>query len=195
MPERKILLGDWPKLAEDQSVPESPHAVKLVLLQGDITTQNTDAIVNAANESLLGGGGVDGAIHYAAGPKLVAECRTLGGCEIGDAKITRGYNLPAKNVIHTVGPIYDDYPPQEAARLLASCYRRSLDVAKQNGLSSIAFPAISTGIFGYPRHEAAQVVHDTVYDYLQTEGAGSLTEVRFVLFSRADYNAYDQTFT
>lgn len=179
---------------EGSPASESPQKIKLVLLQGDITLQDTDAIVNAANESLLGGGGVDGAIHDAAGPQLVAECRTLGGCETGDAKITGGYNLPARFVIHTVGPEYEDGKHGERDSL-ESCYIRCLDVAKEKGLSSIAFPAISTGIYGYPRQNAAYVARDTVYGYLETRGAGSLKEIRFILFSKKDYDIYNRTFS
>jgi len=159
------------------------------LLEGDITSQDTDAIVNAANRSLLGGGGVDGAIHRAAGPQLLAECRTLGGCETGDAKITKGYNLNARHVIHTVGPIYHS-SGKKAPELLASCYRRSLEVASQNKLKSIAFPSISTGAYGYPLEEAAPIAIKTVMDYMKAHPDIQL--VRFVLFGRDAYQAYEK---
>jgi O-acetyl-ADP-ribose deacetylase len=137
----------------------------LELVQGDITTQDVDAIVNAANESLLGGGGVDGAIHRAAGPSLLADCRALGGCETGSAKITRGYYLLARHVFHAVGPRYRDGKHGEPA-LLASAYRVSLQLASQNACASIAFPAISTGIYGYPLEEAARIALRTIIDYV-----------------------------
>lgn len=158
------------------------NQTEIELIQGDITQQDTDAIVNAANSSLLGGGGVDGAIHRAAGPELLAETRTLGGCETGNAKISKGYRLKAKYVIHAVGPIYrkgDD----SAARLLASAYRRSLEVAVENGIETIAFPAISTGIYGYPIQEAAPLALQTVCDFVKENA--QLKLVRFVLFTDA----------
>lgn len=161
----------------------------LELIQGDITAQETDAIVNAANRTLLGGGGVDGAIHRAAGPELLAECRKLGGCETGDAKITKGYRLKAKYVIHTVGPIY--HPEgKKAPELLASCYRRSLELASQYKLQSIAFPSISTGAFGYPLKEAAPIALKTVMDYLSQHPEIKL--VRFVLFGKEAFQAYEE---
>jgi len=161
----------------------------LELLQGDITEQDTDAIVNAANRTLLGGGGVDGAIHRAAGPQLLAECRTLTGCETGDAKITKGYNLKARHVVHTVGPIYHS-SGKKAPELLASCYRRSLEVASSNKLKSIAFPSISTGAYGYPLEEAAPLALKTVMDYLKNHPDIQL--VRFVLFGQEAYRAYEK---
>jgi len=161
----------------------------LELLQGDITGQDTDAIVNAANRSLLGGGGVDGAIHRVAGPQLLAECRTLGGCQTGDAKITKGYRLKAGHVIHTVGPIYHS-EGKRAPELLASCYRRSLGLASENKLNSVAFPSISTGAYGYPLEEAAPIALRTVIDYLTSHPDIQL--VRFVLFGKDAYQAYEK---
>jgi O-acetyl-ADP-ribose deacetylase (regulator of RNase III) len=162
----------------------------LELVQGDITQQGTDAIVNAANSTLLGGGGVDGAIHRAAGPELLEECRTLGGCETGDAKITKGYRLKATYVIHTVGPIYHR-EGEQPAELLAGAYRRSLEVASNNTIKSIAFPSISTGAYGYPVNEAAPIALKTVIDYLKDHHEIGL--VRFVLFDRSTLEAYEKT--
>jgi O-acetyl-ADP-ribose deacetylase (regulator of RNase III) len=157
------------------------------LVQGDITRQDTDAIVNAANSSLLGGGGVDGAIHRAAGHELLEECRTLGGCATGDAKITRGYRLKAKHVIHAVGPVYRDGRHGEDL-LVASAYRRSLEIAVENRLTSIAFPAISTGVYGYPVESAARIALRTVLDFFQEHE--DLRLVRMVLFGVPAYETH-----
>lgn len=149
----------------------------LEVIQGDITEQNTEAIVNAANKQLAPGGGVAGAIHRAAGPELWEECKKLGGCQTGQAKATRGYNLPASHVIHTVGPVYHGDP--EDSKLLASCYRESLKLAEKNHIESISFPAISTGAFGYPMEEAARVALRTIMSYLKHS---EISLVRLVLY-------------
>ncbi|MBA7620557.1 MAG: O-acetyl-ADP-ribose deacetylase [Calditrichaeota bacterium] len=162
---------------------------RITLVQGDITTQQVDAIVNAANERLLGGGGVDGAIHRAAGPQLLAECRTIGGCPTGEARITKGYRLPARFVIHTVGPIWQGGERNEP-ELLASCYRSSLQLAVDNGVKTVAFPSISTGVYGFPIELAAPIAIGTVQDFLADET--SIEEVRFVCFSAGDKAVYEQ---
>jgi O-acetyl-ADP-ribose deacetylase (regulator of RNase III) len=157
------------------------------IARGDITKQEVDAIVNAANTTLLGGGGVDGAIHRAAGPELLAECRTLGGCKAGEAKITRGYHLPARFVIHTVGPIWRGGIHGEA-ETLANCYRNSLQVAVENEIKTIAFPAISCGAYGYPHQEAAQIAVKISRELLT--GEPKIDKLIFVLWSDDIYEAY-----
>ena len=154
---------------------------------GDITKLKVDAIVNAANSSLLGGGGVDGAIHRAAGPGLLNECRTLNGCRTGEAKITGGYNLPASHVIHTVGPIYSGSASD--AENLRNCYWNSLEVARENNLHSIAFPGISTGVYGYPKKDAAKIALKTVKEWLE-KNSGYEMEITIVNFSEEDYLMY-----
>ncbi len=162
-------------------------ADRIRLMQGDITKCEVDAIVNAANESLLGGGGVDGAIHRAAGPQLLAECRALGGCRTGQAKITQAYNLPAKYVIHTVGPIYHGGAKGEG-ELLASCYRQSLELAREHECKTVAFSAISCGAYGYPIADAARIAIGTIREFL---GENNLPEhVLLVLFSASDFDTY-----
>lgn len=160
---------------------------RIRILQGDITTLAVDAIVNAANTTLLGGGGVDGAIHRAAGSGLLAECRTLGGCETGDAKITGGYDLPARHVIHTVGPVYKDGQHGEPEKL-ASCYRRSLELAVENDCRTIAFPAISCGVYGYPLEDACAIAVREVNAFLDTHP--EMDEAIFVAFDANTRQAY-----
>jgi len=160
---------------------------KIETKQGDITKLKVDAIVNAANNSLLGGGGVDGAIHRAAGPELLAECRTIGGCPTGEARITGGYNLFARHVIHTVGPVYSGKP--QDSRLLTQCYLNSLKLAADHNVKSIAFPAISCGIYGYPIKNACRIAVDTTCDFLNENR--SIKKIIFILFSAKNMKVYD----
>jgi len=163
----------------------------LELIKGDITEMEVDAIVNAANKTLLGGGGVDGAIHRKAGPKLLEECRKLNGCETGEAKITKGYNLKAKYVIHTVGPVYNDGKSGES-RLLYNSFYNSLKLAKDYGIKTIAFPAISTGVYGYPKEDAAKVSLGAIYDFLSKEGW--FEKIFIVLYDEKTYKIFKNVF-
>jgi len=160
---------------------------KIEIKQGDITKLKVDAIVNAANKSLLGGGGVDGAIHRAAGPELLAKCRTIGGCPTGEARITDGYNLFARHVIHTVGPVYSEKP--QDSRLLTQCYLNSLKLAADHNVKSIAFPAISCGVYSYPIKDACRIAVDTTCDFLDKNR--SIEKVIFILFSAENMKVYD----
>lgn len=178
------------KASDSNECEETDETIEsmIYLNQGDITKLDCDCIVNAANESLLGGGGVDGAIHRAAGPELLRECRTLHGCETGEAKITKGYNLPAKYVIHTVGPIYSGKPSD--ADMLAACYRNSLNLAKDNDIRSIAFPAISAGAYGYPLQEATKIAVETVCDWIAVNLDYAM-DIVFCCFDKKTYDVYD----
>ncbi len=166
---------------------ENRKKARIELLIGDITSQRVDAIVNAANNTLLGGGGVDGAIHRAAGPGLLEECRSLGGCRTGEAKMTQGYRLPARYVIHTVGPVWQGGTHRED-ELLESCYRNSLKLAEQNGLETIAFPSISTGACRFPVERASRIAVDTVRHRLGKTRV--IEKVVFVCFTHSDFNVY-----
>ena len=165
---------------------------KIKIIQGDITKVEVDCIVNAANSSLLGGGGVDGSIHRAAGLELVQECRMLGGCKTGQAKITKGYKLPAKHIIHTVGPVYKD-GRQGEPEFLAHCYRNSLELAKKEGIRTIAFPCISAGAFGYPFEEACKIALDTITAFLNEDQG--IEHVILVCHSQSDYDRYVEIMT
>ncbi|MBN2612118.1 MAG: O-acetyl-ADP-ribose deacetylase [Bacteroidales bacterium] len=165
---------------------------KIELIRSDITLQKTDAIVNAANRTLLGGGGVDGAIHRVAGPGLLAECKMLGGCETGEAKITSGYNLLAKFVIHTVGPVWHGGENNEK-ELLASCYKNALEIAENMKLKTIAFPNISTGVYGFPKEPAAEIAISTVSDFLQN--SLEIQKVIFVCYDEENFRIYKRLLT
>lgn len=163
---------------------------KLMVIKGDITKLQVDAIVNATNKTLLGGGGVDGAIHGGAGPKLFEECKTLGGCDVGEAKITKGYNLSIKYIIHTVGPVYGHEDGKEDS-LLSSCYKNSLIIAKEKDIKTIAFPCISTGVFRFPKDKAAEIAVGTVKSFIQ-EYPDVFEEITFVTFSESDFDIYKE---
>lgn len=183
-----------PKTLNGPSTPPTPSRVlndRIGLIRGDITTLAVDAIVNAANRSLLGGGGVDGAIHRAAGHGLLEECYTLNGCHTGSAKITRGYKLPCKKVVHTVGPVYDVLEPEKSERLLAGCYTKSLELAVANNCQTIAFSSISTGVYGYPSREAAPIAISTVRKFLEQDTGRKIQKVVFVTFEAKDVDAYN----
>ncbi len=169
----------------DKKTLDDTNKMSIRVIQADITTVIVDAIVNAANRTLLGGGGVDGAIHRVAGPDLLKECRTLNGCGTGEAKITKGYDLPASHVIHTVGPVWHGGDKGEA-ELLRNAYRNSLKLAKENNISSMAFPAISTGIYGYPKDQAVKIAVETVREFLKDNDM----EVIFVTFGDEDEKLY-----
>jgi O-acetyl-ADP-ribose deacetylase len=165
---------------------------QIKVVRDDITKRPVDAIVNAANQSLLGGGGVDGAIHRAAGPELLEECRKLGGCRTGEAKITRGHRLPARHVIHTVGPIYGNERGREA-ELLASCYQQSLALAAKHGCKSVAFPSISTGAYGYPLAEASRIALKTIREFI-SNNPDTFEVIEIVAFSEHDHRTYQRAY-
>ncbi len=186
-----IGTGGRRKRIRAETVKVTVHQSTLELVEGDITVQVTEAIVNAANTTLLGGGGVDGAIHRAGGPEILEECEKIGGCPTGGARITSGGRLKARYVIHAVGPVYRDGRHGEPEKL-ASAYRSSLELASRHGIKSIAFPSISTGAYGYPMDDAAAIALETVWDYLKTHA--EIRSVRFALFGPSAFEAYRRVF-
>jgi len=184
-----VLKAATPEKVRHQANPSLLDRVSL--FQGDITRMEVDAVVNAANRSLLGGGGVDGAIHAEAGPKLLEECRSLNGCLTGESKITRGYNLPASHIIHTVGPVYSSKDKEEKAELLESSYRTSLEVAVENDIRHIAFPSVSTGIYSYPIVDATRIALNTVRTFLESEDGNKIERAIFVVWSNTDKEVYE----
>ncbi|KIM39737.1 hypothetical protein M413DRAFT_28931 [Hebeloma cylindrosporum] len=185
-----VLKAATPEKVRHQ--PDPALLDRVSLFQGDITRLEIDAIVNAANRSLLGGGGVDGAIHASAGPENFWKSRTLNGCLTGESKITRGYNLPASHIIHTVGPIYSSRDKAEKAELLESSYRTSLELAVENGIRHIAFPSISTGVYSYPVADATRIALNTARTFLESENGNKLERVIFVVWSNKDKGVYEE---
>jgi O-acetyl-ADP-ribose deacetylase (regulator of RNase III) len=191
MPCAELPAKEPPMPSLDEFEPEPQYQERLLVVEGDIIRLRVDAIINAANETLLGGGGVDGAIHRAAGPELLEECRALGGCPTGEARITRGYRLPAAHVIHTVGPVWRGGSYGEA-ELLAACYRNSLSLAADHGLRSVAFPAISCGIYGYPPQEAARIAISESVRFLGGIRGASLEQVLLVCYGGDMFDIYQR---
>lgn len=189
---KRLHPAEFEDNPEDAPTPSQSFNDKISIIRADITKLEVDAIVNAANNSLLGGGGVDGAIHRAAGPELFDECETLDGCDTGSAKITGAYELPCRKVIHAVGPVYNSGRKQTSASLLAGCYAKSLELAVENECKSIVFSALSTGVYGYPSQEAAPIAIKVVKDFLEGEDGHKIEKIVFCTFEQKDVNAYNE---